>query len=67
MEGNLKLQLPTMIRLNQTDPAKFSILACWAFVRDSVFLYFIKLQYYIQINVYRRHIFVHRLTNLHMF
>jgi hypothetical protein len=29
-----------MNRLNQTEPATFSILPCWAFFRDSVFLYF---------------------------
>jgi hypothetical protein len=29
-----------MNRLNQTEPATFSILPCWAFFRDSVFIYF---------------------------
>jgi hypothetical protein len=29
-----------MNRLNQTEPATFSILSCWAFFRDSVFIYF---------------------------
>jgi hypothetical protein len=29
-----------MNRLNQTEPATFLILLCWAFFRDSVFLYF---------------------------
>jgi hypothetical protein len=29
-----------MNRLNQTEPATFSILLCWAFFRDSVFIYF---------------------------
>jgi predicted PP-loop superfamily ATPase len=28
-----------MNRLNQTEPTTFSILLCWAFFRDSVFLY----------------------------
>jgi hypothetical protein len=28
-----------MNRLNQTEPATFSIMPCWAFLRDSVFLY----------------------------
>jgi hypothetical protein len=28
-----------MNRLNQTEPATFSILSCWAFFRDSVFIY----------------------------
>jgi hypothetical protein len=27
-------------RLNQTEPATFSILPCWAFFRDSIFIYF---------------------------
>jgi hypothetical protein len=31
----------SMNRLNQTEPATFSILLCWTFFRDSVFLYFI--------------------------
>jgi hypothetical protein len=30
-----------MNKLNQTEPATFSILPCWAFFRDSYFLYFI--------------------------
>jgi hypothetical protein len=29
-----------MNRLNQTEPATFSILLCWALFRDSYFLYF---------------------------
>jgi hypothetical protein len=29
--------VPSMNRLNQTEPATFSILSCWAFLRDSVF------------------------------
>jgi hypothetical protein len=29
-----------MNRLNQTEPATFSILPCWAFFRDSVFINF---------------------------
>jgi hypothetical protein len=29
-----------MSRLNQTEPATFSILPRWAFFRDSVFIYF---------------------------
>jgi hypothetical protein len=36
----LHFPVPSMIRLNQTEPATFSILPCWAFFRDSVFLYF---------------------------
>jgi hypothetical protein len=31
-----------MNRLNQTEPATFSILPCWAFFRDSVFIYYLK-------------------------
>jgi hypothetical protein len=30
-----------MNRLNQTEPATFSILPCWAFFGDSYFLYFV--------------------------
>jgi hypothetical protein len=30
-----------MNRLNQTEPATFSILLCWAFFRDSALLYFV--------------------------
>jgi hypothetical protein len=29
-----------MNRLNQTEPATFSILPCWAFFKDSIFIYF---------------------------
>jgi hypothetical protein len=31
-----------MNMLNQTEPATFSILPCWAFFRDSVFIYCIQ-------------------------
>jgi hypothetical protein len=40
VDGNLNFPLPSMNRLNQTEPATFSILSCLAFFRDSVFLYF---------------------------
>jgi hypothetical protein len=40
VDGNLHLPVLPMNRLNQTEPAKFSILACWTFFRDSVFLFF---------------------------
>jgi hypothetical protein len=40
LEGNLHLPVPSMIMLNQTKPATFSVLPCWAFFRDSVFLQF---------------------------
>jgi hypothetical protein len=36
----------SMNRLNQTEPATFLILLCWAFFRDFVFLYFIKSTYF---------------------
>jgi hypothetical protein len=42
VDGNLHFPVPSMNRLNQTEPATFSILPCWAFFRDSVFIYFIK-------------------------
>jgi hypothetical protein len=35
-----KCDVKTTYRLNQTEPATFSILPCWAFFRDSVFIYF---------------------------
>jgi hypothetical protein len=38
-DGNLHFPVPSMKRLNQTEPATFSILPCWAFFRDSVFIY----------------------------
>jgi hypothetical protein len=44
MDGNLHFPVPSMNRLNQTEPATFSILYCWTFFRDSVFLYFICLK-----------------------
>jgi hypothetical protein len=36
----LHFQVPSMNRLNQTEPATFSILPCWALFRDSVSIYF---------------------------
>jgi hypothetical protein len=36
---SLHLTVPSMNRLNQTEHATFSILPCWAFFRDSYFLY----------------------------
>jgi hypothetical protein len=41
VDGNLHFPVPSMNRLNQTEPATFSILPCWDFFRDSVFIYFI--------------------------
>jgi hypothetical protein len=41
VDGNLHFPVPSMNGLNQTEPATFSILPCWAFFRDSVFIYFI--------------------------
>jgi hypothetical protein len=40
VDGSLHLTVPSMNRLNQTEPAAFSILQFWAFSRDSYFLYF---------------------------
>jgi hypothetical protein len=40
VDGNLHFAVPSMNRLNQTEPATFSIVLCWTFFRDSVFLYF---------------------------
>jgi hypothetical protein len=38
---SLHLTVPSMILLNQTEPATFLILSCRAFIRDSYFLYVI--------------------------
>jgi hypothetical protein len=38
VDGILHLTVPSMNRLNQTEPATFSIMPCWAFFRDSYFL-----------------------------
>jgi hypothetical protein len=40
VDGNMHLTVPSMNRLNQTEPATFSILPFWAFFGDSYFLYF---------------------------
>jgi hypothetical protein len=40
VDGNLHIPVPPMHRLNQTEPATFSILLCWTFFRDLCFLYF---------------------------
>jgi hypothetical protein len=40
VDGILHLTVPSMNRVNQNEPATFSILSCWAFFRDSFFLYF---------------------------
>jgi hypothetical protein len=39
--GNLHFPVPSMNKLNQTEAATFSILLCWTFFRDPVFLYFV--------------------------
>jgi hypothetical protein len=39
VDGSLNLTVQFMNRLNQTEPATFSILACWGFFRDSNFFY----------------------------
>jgi hypothetical protein len=40
VDGCLHLKVPSMNRPNQTEPATFSILARWAFFRDSYFTLF---------------------------
>jgi hypothetical protein len=40
VDGSLHLTVPSMNRLNQTEPATFSILSFWAFFRDFCLLYF---------------------------
>jgi hypothetical protein len=40
VDGSLHLTVPTMNRLNQTEPATFSILPRLAFFRDSYFTLF---------------------------
>ena len=41
VDGSLHFTLPSMNRLNQTEPATFAILLFWAFFSGSFFLYFI--------------------------
>jgi hypothetical protein len=43
VDGNLHIPVPSRNRLNQTEPATFAIMPCWAFSRDSDFLYFKKI------------------------
>jgi hypothetical protein len=40
VDGSLLLTVPSMSRLKQTEPATFSILPCWSFLRVAAFLYF---------------------------
>jgi hypothetical protein len=40
VDGSLHFTVSSMNRPNQTEPATFSILPCWAFFGDSYFLYF---------------------------
>jgi hypothetical protein len=42
-DGGLRLAVPSVNRLDQTEPATFSIIPCWAFFGDSCFLYFTKI------------------------
>jgi hypothetical protein len=42
VDGSLHLTVPSMNRLNKTEPATFSILPCLAFFRDSYFSLFLK-------------------------
>jgi hypothetical protein len=46
VDGSLQLTISSMNRLNETEPATFSILTCWAFFRDSYFLYFVGCKWY---------------------
>jgi hypothetical protein len=39
VDGQLHFPVPSMNRLNQPELEHFTILPCWAFFRDSVFLY----------------------------
>jgi hypothetical protein len=41
--SNLHFPVPSINRLNQTEPATFSILPCWTFFRESVFSIFLLL------------------------
>jgi hypothetical protein len=54
MYDNLHFLLPSMNRLDQTEPATFSILLFYAFFKNFVFLYFI-LQQCIYL-LYKEHI-----------
>jgi hypothetical protein len=37
LDGSLHLTVPSRDRLNQTEPATFSILPCWAFLGILIF------------------------------
>jgi hypothetical protein len=39
VDGSLHFTVPSVNRLNQTEPVTFSILQFWTFFRDSYFLY----------------------------
>jgi hypothetical protein len=41
VDGYMHFPVQFMNRLHQIDPAVFSIMSCWALLRDSLFLYFI--------------------------
>ena len=46
VDGSLHLPLPSMSRLNQTEPATFSVLLCSAFFKGYIFSVFQKWQKY---------------------
>jgi hypothetical protein len=37
-DGSFHFTVPSMNRLNQTEPATFSIMLCWTFFGDSYFI-----------------------------
>jgi hypothetical protein len=43
MGSSMHFAVPSMNRLNQTEPATFLILPLWTFFRDSYFLYFLNI------------------------
>jgi hypothetical protein len=45
VDGSLHFSVPYMNRLNQTEPATFSIVLCWTFFRDSYFSLYIFYRY----------------------
>jgi hypothetical protein len=55
VDGSLHLTVPSMNRFNQTEPATFSDLSCWAIFRDSYFsiLCFLFLNYATTLSMYK--------------
>jgi hypothetical protein len=66
VDGSLHFTVPSMNRLNQTEPATFSILPCWAFFRDSVFICFISFNDRVRISLGEDSFYLHCLVYMNM-